>query len=112
MPESGFAGGFVSIDLKTDVLDRVTCWDFLGGRAAHCVCGSLFWCCFTGRWGSGPPDASGALQGAGAAPLSSQVLSTVCPGEEEEEVRQRLMSGPEEQVDTLRHSRCNILSSS
>lgn len=44
-------------------------------------------------------------------PFSSQVLSAVCSGKEEEEVRKRRTPGPEEHVNTSLHSRRNILSS-
>lgn len=39
----------------------------------------------------------------------SQVLSTMCSGEEEEEVEQRLLCQTEEQANIFLHSCCNII---
>lgn len=84
-----------------------------------CICGSflvLSHQCPAGRPGdpgSGPPECWRKwCKGLIAVPFSLQVLSPVCSGEEEEEVRKKkLTPEPEEQVNTLLHSCCNILSS-
>lgn len=62
--------------------------------------------------GSGPPECwQEWYKGPIAVPFLSQVLSPMRSGKEEEEVRKRVTPGPEEHVNTLLHSRCNILSS-